>query len=179
MDMDFAHIWSTMSFVGKAVVVLLVLMSIWSVYVTIERLLVFRKAKQQSLQFAKQVTQYLAQDRLSDAIEASRKYKHSHLARVTRAGLIEMQLVESKSTGLSSADMVEAARRARITGVVIVETIIDKQGNVDNVRVLKALPMGLDNAAVEAVKKWKFKPATLNGRPVNVYFVLTVNFQLQ
>jgi protein TonB len=73
----------------------------------------------------------------------------------------------------------EAARRARIQGVVIVETIIDKTGNVTNVRVLKALPMGLDNAAVEAVKKWKFKPADLNGRPVNVYFVLTVNFQLQ
>jgi biopolymer transport protein ExbB/TolQ len=112
MDMDFAHIWSTMSIVGKAVIVLLVLMSIWSVYVCIERLLVFRKAKQQSLQFAKQVTQYLAQDRLGDAIEASRKYKHSHLARVTRAGLIEMQLVESKSSGLSAADMIEAARRA-------------------------------------------------------------------
>jgi protein TonB len=73
----------------------------------------------------------------------------------------------------------EAARRARIQGVVIVEAIIDKQGNVTNVRVLKALPMGLDQAAVDAVKKWRFKPATLNGRPVNVYFVLTVNFQLQ
>ncbi len=43
-------------------------------------------------------------------------------------------------------------------------------------RVLKALPMGLDHAAVDAVKKWRFKPATLNGRPVNVYYVLTVNF---
>jgi protein TonB len=73
----------------------------------------------------------------------------------------------------------EAARRARIQGVVIVEAIIDKQGNVTNVRVLKALPMGLDQAAVDAVKKWRFRPATLNGRPVNVYFVLTVNFQLQ
>ena len=82
--------------IGKGVVVILILMSIWSVYVTIERLLVFRKAKKQSLQFAKQVTQYLAQDRLQDAIEASRKYKHSHLARVTRAGLIEFQLVDSK-----------------------------------------------------------------------------------
>jgi periplasmic protein TonB len=73
----------------------------------------------------------------------------------------------------------EAARRARIQGVVIVEAVIDTNGNVNNVKVLKGLPLGLDNAAAEAVKKWKFKPAMLNGRPVKVYFTLTVNFTLQ
>ena len=73
----------------------------------------------------------------------------------------------------------ELARRARVTGTVIVEAIIDTGGNVTNVRVLKGLPMGLDRAAVEAVQKWKFKPATLEGRPVKVYYVLTVNFQVQ
>ena len=73
----------------------------------------------------------------------------------------------------------EIARKARIQGVVIVQAIIDKQGNVTNVKVLKGLPMGLDEAAVDAIKQWKFKPATLNGRPVTVYFNLTVNFKLQ
>ncbi len=73
----------------------------------------------------------------------------------------------------------EIARKARIQGVVIVEAIIDKGGNVTNVKVLKPLPMGLDQAAVDAVKKWKFKPATLNGKPVDVYYNLTVNFRLQ
>jgi TonB family protein len=72
----------------------------------------------------------------------------------------------------------ETARRARIMGVVIVEAIIDEQGNVTETKVLKGLPMGLDLAAVEAVETWKFKPATLAGRPVPVYFILTVNFQL-
>ena len=56
---------------------------------------------------------------------------------------------------------------------------IDEQGNVTDVSVLKGLPMGLSEAAVEAVKQWKYKPATLNGKPVAVYFNLTVNFQLQ
>ena len=73
----------------------------------------------------------------------------------------------------------EIARKARIQGVVIVQAIIDKGGNVTAVRVLKPLPMGLDQAAVEAIKKWKFEPATLNGKPVDVYYNLTVNFRLQ
>jgi protein TonB len=73
----------------------------------------------------------------------------------------------------------EIARKARIQGVVIVQAIIDKQGVVTNVKVLKPLPMGLDQAAAEAIKSWKFKPATLNGKPVAVYYNLTVNFTLQ
>lgn len=72
----------------------------------------------------------------------------------------------------------ELARRARVTGTVIVEAIIDEQGDVVNVRVLKGQPMGLDQAAVDAVKTWKFKPAMKGGKPVKVYYVLTVNFQL-
>ena len=72
----------------------------------------------------------------------------------------------------------EIARKARVQGVVIVEAIVDKQGDVTNVRVLKGLPMGLEQSAMDAVKQWTFKPATLNGRPVSVYFVLTINFRL-
>jgi TonB family protein len=73
----------------------------------------------------------------------------------------------------------EIARKARIQGVVIVQAIIDKEGKVTNIKVLKGLPMGLEEAAVDAMKQWKFKPATLNGRPVTVYYNLTVNFKLQ
>ena len=81
--------------------------------------------------------------------------------------------------GGSQPAYTELARKARIQGVVIVEAIIDKAGLVTNVRVLKGLPMGLDQSAVDAIKTWRFKPATLNGRPVSVYYSLTVNFRLQ
>ena len=73
----------------------------------------------------------------------------------------------------------EIARKARVQGVVIVQAIIDKQGNVTNVKVLKGLPMGLDKSAADTIKSWRFEPATLNGKPVDVYYNLTVNFTLQ
>lgn len=73
----------------------------------------------------------------------------------------------------------EIARKARVQGVVILEAIIDKNGEVQNLKVLKGLPMGLDQAALDAVSRWRFQPATLNGKPVDVYYNLTVNFRLQ
>lgn len=73
----------------------------------------------------------------------------------------------------------EAARRTRLSGTVVLEAIIDKQGNVTAVRVLQPLRMGLDQEAVRAVQQWKFRPATLHGKPVAVYFNLTVTFQVQ
>ena len=57
--------------------------------------------------------------------------------------------------------------------------MIDRQGNVTEARILKPLPLGLDQAALNAVRQWKFKPGTLNGQPVPVYYNLTVNFRIE
>ncbi len=73
----------------------------------------------------------------------------------------------------------EAARRARIQGVVVLECIIAKDGSVREAKVLRGLPLGLTEAAVDAVKKWKFEPSTLNNKPVEVLYILTVRFNLQ
>ncbi len=73
----------------------------------------------------------------------------------------------------------EVARRAGVQGTVILEAVIDKKGRVSNVRILKGLPMGLDTEAVAAVQDWVFEPAKLDGRPMSVYYTLTVNFQIQ
>lgn len=76
-------------------------------------------------------------------------------------------------------DYTDAARKGHITGLVIVEAIVNKQGEVEQVKVLKGLPLGLSDQALEAVKKWRFHPGTLNGEPVEVIFTLTVNFTLE
>ena len=72
----------------------------------------------------------------------------------------------------------EMARRARIEGKVILEAIINAQGDVENVRVLRSIPL-LDNSAIAAVKKWKYKPAVQHGRPVKVFFTVVVTFSLR
>ncbi len=70
------------------------------------------------------------------------------------------------------------AQQARIQGVVIIEATIDARGNVTAARVLRSVTM-LDQAALDAVRQWKYTPTLLNGVPVPVIMTVTVNFQLQ
>jgi TonB family protein len=71
------------------------------------------------------------------------------------------------------------AKAERIAGIVILETLINEQGTVDDVHVMKGLPHGLDQAAVDAVKQWRFEPASIDGKVVPVIFNLTINFRLE
>jgi protein TonB len=73
----------------------------------------------------------------------------------------------------------ERARIARRQGVVIVQATIDRTGHVTDVRLIKSLGLGLDESAMSAVEQWRFKPAVLAGRPVPVYFQLSVNFNVR
>lgn len=68
------------------------------------------------------------------------------------------------------------ARKAGIQGTVIVEVVVDREGCVRRPRILRGLPMGIDTAALSTIRSRAFKPARLNGRPVAVYYVLTVSF---
>ena len=73
----------------------------------------------------------------------------------------------------------EAARKhPGFSGQVVVEAIIDRQGRIQNARVLKGQPYGLSESAIASVKQWRFKPATHKGKPVKVYYLLTVNFKV-
>ncbi len=77
------------------------------------------------------------------------------------------------------AEFSDEARRAKYQGVCIVSLIVDAQGNPQNVHVVRPLGMGLDEKALEAVRKYKFKPAMKDGRtPVPVMISIEVNFRL-
>ena len=69
------------------------------------------------------------------------------------------------------------ARLRRIQGIVILEVTVDRQGEVSSVSVLRSAE-GLDDAAVEAVRQWRYEPTMVNGRPVSVIFTETVRFQM-
>lgn len=77
------------------------------------------------------------------------------------------------------AEFSDEARRAKYQGVCIVSLIVDAQGNPQNVHVVRPLGMGLDEKALEAVRKYKFKPALKDGKtPVPVLISIEVNFRL-
>lgn len=72
----------------------------------------------------------------------------------------------------------QVAIAARLEGTVILEATIDAQGVVQNVTVLRSMPM-LDKAAVEAVRQWRYTPTRLNGQAVPVIMTVTVTFSIK
>jgi len=72
----------------------------------------------------------------------------------------------------------EAARKARIEGIVILEVQTDQDGRVQKTKVLRSIPE-LDQAAVDAVKQWVYEPVIINGKPKPSVFTVTVRFALK
>jgi len=74
----------------------------------------------------------------------------------------------------------EIAQEAGIEGVVIVQAFIDEKGRVKDTLILKGVPnTGLDEAAMEAIRKTRFRPAKQRERPVGVWISIPVNFKLK
>ena len=96
---------------GLAVIAILCLLSVWSLAVSAERLIVFVRARRQSLAFARKLSQSRRDDWLDDAIEAAGQYPHSHLARVVSAGLTTFQKKRARGS-LPPAAVFEATERA-------------------------------------------------------------------
>jgi TonB family protein len=70
-----------------------------------------------------------------------------------------------------------AARATGVQGLVVIEATINEQGGVERPRVLRSIPL-LDQAALDAVSQWRFKPILFNGAPLSIVVTLTVPFRL-
>jgi biopolymer transport protein ExbB len=112
--MNLIEMWGTMGTPAKGIGVVLVIMSMISFGVAIERIYTFTQARKQSKLYAPQVAKHLKEGRLKDAIaiSSSKNYRYSHLAKVVLAGLQEYQFQQEAGGNLSREDLVDTVRRA-------------------------------------------------------------------
>jgi len=107
---DPRSLWAQMGWMAKIVVVVLFLMSAWSIGVMIDRLIAYGSARKQSRQFAPAVAGALREGKLDEAIKIADRYKKSHLAKVVVAGLQEFR-AHQLSTEIPGEE-IEASKRA-------------------------------------------------------------------
>lgn len=72
----------------------------------------------------------------------------------------------------------DEARKSKSQGIVMLWVVVGKDGHPYNIRVGQSLGMGLDEKAIEAVNRWRFRPGTLNGQPVATQIAVEVDFHL-
>jgi protein TonB len=72
----------------------------------------------------------------------------------------------------------DIARLARVQGTVVMEAVLDPTGRVTQLRVIRSVPM-LDQAAMDAVRQWRYTPSTYGGQAVSVLMTITIRFTLQ
>jgi TonB family protein len=72
----------------------------------------------------------------------------------------------------------EEARKAKYQGTVVLWLVVGSDGHTQKIRVQRTLGMGLDEKAVEAIRRWRFEPARKDGIPVAVQINVEVNFRL-
>ena len=77
------------------------------------------------------------------------------------------------------ANYTDEARRANVTGEVVLEIVVRRDGSVGDVKILQRLGSGLDQRAIEAVRQWRFAPARMKGTPVDVIVEVSVEFKLR
>jgi biopolymer transport protein ExbB/biopolymer transport protein TolQ len=107
---DVVSLWHQMGGLARAVVIVLFLMSAWSIGVMIDRLIAYSAARKQSRQFAPAVAGALRDGKLDEAIKIADRYKKSHLAKVVVAGLQEFRAHQLSSE--ISGEEIEASKRA-------------------------------------------------------------------
>jgi biopolymer transport protein ExbB/biopolymer transport protein TolQ len=106
--------FQSMTWVAKLVAFVLLIMSMWSLGVGIERFFTYTQARNQSKLYAPQVAKHLKDGRLKDAIalSTSKNYRYSHLAKVVLAGLQEYQFQQESGGTMAREDLMDTVRRS-------------------------------------------------------------------
>jgi biopolymer transport protein ExbB/biopolymer transport protein TolQ len=114
-------VWRSMGLVARIVLIILIVMSVWSIAIMVERFLTFSAARNQSREFAPKVASSLKNQKIDEAISLSDKYKKSHLAMVVNAGLQEFRAHQLSSE--ISGEVVDSSKRAlqRASAIKIAE----------------------------------------------------------
>ena len=94
------------------------------------------------------------------------------------AGAYPTGTVYPEVRSVTKAEFPRAAIDAGISGSVLLEAVVSSKGSVVDVRVVRSLEPGLDQRAIDALKKWKFAQVTLAGKPVSVVLALQIEFAL-
>src|SRR3954462_3071798 len=110
VSFDPLSMWNQMTWLGKAVVITMFIMSAWSIGVMIDRLIAYNAARKQSRAFAPAVAGALREGKLDEAIKIADRYKKSHLAKVVVAGLQEFR-AHQESTEIPGEE-IDASRRS-------------------------------------------------------------------
>lgn len=131
MDLSPEAIWEAMSPVVKGTTIVMVIMSLWSIYVMIDRAIVYTRAKKQSLKLIGALSNVLSRSAYQEAIDVTKKYKDSHLAKVIAAGLLDFVAGIRDKRVADPEIAVEAARQAMDrTAMITVAELKEKLGGL-------------------------------------------------
>src|SRR5437016_9191033 len=112
MDMSLGALWVSMSTAAKGIVIVMIIMSVYSIWVMIERFITFNQAKNQSLKLLGALSNVLTKGDYQQAIDVTKKYKQSHLAKVISAGLLEFEAARRDKRFAGDPEVpVEASRQ--------------------------------------------------------------------
>jgi TonB family protein len=97
---------------------------------------------------------------------------------VTGSARIHGAVVLPELLSKTEPEYTEEARRAKLQGTVLLRIEVNERGQVQNVSVRQSLGLGLDERAIEAVRRWRFRPGTIGGKPSVTNALIEVNFRL-
>lgn len=157
---DIISLWGQMGWMAKGVVFVLLIMNLLSIWVFIDRFILFRSAKKQSLLFIAKVGNLLKQNKLDECIDLSKGFKSSHLAKVFSAALLEFKANTAEGTDYN---IIEAAKRSieRVT----VKTAADMKRGLGTLATVGATApfVGLFGTVVGIINAFQGMHATGSG----------------